>query len=226
VSGADWEAVETVYRVLIADDHAQTRADIRETIQADARFLVVAECVDAAEAVDAAVREKPQLCVLDIKMPGSGIAAAWEITSRLPDVCIVMLTAFADDQLLLSAIRAGAVGYLLKDMDPKRLTAALADVLEGGVAAIPRSLVLRMLDEFRDRSARRRSVVQELGRATLTSREWEVLNLLGEGYSTAAIARRLVLSQITVRSHIASVLRKLRVPDRESAVRLFQQRRD
>jgi DNA-binding NarL/FixJ family response regulator len=226
VTGADWEAVETVYRVLIADDHAQTRADIRETIQADARFLVVAECVDAAEAVDAAVREKPQLCVLDIKMPGSGIAAAWEITSRLPDVCIVMLTAFADDQLLLSAIRAGAVGYLLKDMDPKRLTAALADVLEGGVAAIPRSLVLRMLDEFRDRSARRRSVVQELGRATLTSREWEVLNLLGEGYSTAAIARRLVLSQITVRSHIASVLRKLRVPDRESAVRLFQQRRD
>jgi DNA-binding NarL/FixJ family response regulator len=224
VSAAGCEAAETAYRVLIADDHAPTRIDTRETIEADPRFRVVAESADAAGAVDCAVRERPGLCLLDIQMPGSGIAAAWEITGRLPDTRVVMLTAFDDEHFLLSALRAGAAGYLLKDMDTRRLTAALADVMEGEAAAIPRSLVKHVLEEVRDRSARRRTVVPDLDGAKLTSREWEVLNLLREGYTTAKIARRLVLSQVTVRTHIASVLRKLRVRDRESAMRLFDQR--
>jgi DNA-binding NarL/FixJ family response regulator len=215
--------VNPIYRVLIADDHAPTRADIRETIEQDARFRVVAETADAAAAVDAALRERPDICLLDIEMPGSGIAAAWEITGRMPNTRVVMLTAYVDEQFLFGALRAGAKGYLLKDMDTSRLTAALADVSEGDVA-IPRSMVARMLDEFRDRSSRRRTVLTQVEGAKLTSREWEVLNLLREGLSTADIARRLVLSQITVRTHVASVLRKLRVPDRQSAMRLFDAR--
>jgi two-component system, NarL family, nitrate/nitrite response regulator NarL len=223
VSSAGDDLAGRVYRVLLAEDHAPTRVDIRETIEQDERFRVVAESADAAGAINGALSERPDLCLLDIKMPGSGIAAAWEITGRLPETRVVMLTAFADDQFLFGALRAGAAGYLLKDMDMTRLTAALADVLEGDVA-IPRSLVARIMEEFRDPSARRRAVVPGLDGTKLTSREWEVLNLLGEGLSTAAIARRLTLSQITVRTHVASALRKLRLPDREAAVRLFDQR--
>jgi DNA-binding NarL/FixJ family response regulator len=207
-------------RVLLADDHPPTREDIRRTLETDGRFEVCAVAADAAEAVDAAARERPDLCVLDIRMPGSGIAAAWEITARLPQTKVVMLTVSHDDDDLLAALRAGASGYLLKDTDPGRLPLALEDVL-AGEAAIPRSLVARLVREFRDRGPRRRAV---LGPEPLTSREWEVLELLREERSTAQIAERLVLSHATVRSHVAAILRKLRVPDRAALVRLFERR--
>lgn len=210
-------------RVLVADDHAPTRADIREALEGDPRFEVCALVGDAAAAVDAAIRERPDLCVLDIMMPGNGIAAVWEITARLPETKVVMLTVSRDDDHLFAALRAGASGYLLKDTDPARLPHALADVL-AGETAIPRSLVARLLGEFRDRGPRRRSLLQDETAAQLTSREWQVLELLRQDLSTAEIARKLVVSQATVRSHVAAVLRKLRVPDRESAIRLFDKR--
>jgi DNA-binding NarL/FixJ family response regulator len=210
-------------RVLIADDHAPTRADVREALESDPRFEVCAIVADAAAAVDAAIRERPDLCVLDIKMPGNGIAAVWEITARLPETKVVMLTVSRDDDHLFAALRAGASGYLLKDTDPARLPHALADVL-AGETAIPRSLVVRLLGEFRDRGPRRRSILQDDAATQLTSREWQVLELLRQELTTAEIARKLVVSQATVRSHVAAVLRKLRVPDRESAVRLFENR--
>jgi DNA-binding NarL/FixJ family response regulator len=209
-------------KVLIADDHAPTRAELRETIEADERFVVVAEAADAPEAVEAAVREQPDICLLDIQMPGNGVSAVWEITGRLPSTHVVMLTVSRDERHLFAALRAGAAAYLLKDMDTRRLPHALCDVMEGETA-IPRRLMRQIVDEFRDRSARRRDVVPEVAGAQLTSREWEVLDLLRRGESTAEIARRLVLSPVTVRTHVAAVLRKLRVADREAAVRLFEQ---
>ena len=207
-------------RILLADDHAPTREDIRRTLESDGRFEVCAVAADAAEAVDAAARERPDLCVLDIRMPGSGIAAAWEITARLPTTKVVMLTVSRDDDDLLAALRAGASGYLLKDTDPNRLPHALEDVL-AGEAAIPRTLVAKLVREFRDRGPRRRAV---LAGEPLTSREWEVLELLRDALSTAEIAERLVLTQATVRSHVAAILRKLRVPDRAALVKLFERR--
>jgi DNA-binding NarL/FixJ family response regulator len=201
-------------RVLIADDHAPTRADMREAVEQDDRFLVCAEAADAAATVEAALRERPDLCLLDIRMPGSGIAATREITTRLPDTKVVMITVSLDDDDLLNALRAGAVGYLLKDIDPARLPYALNDALEGG-AAIPRRLVARLVSEFRDHGPRRRSVVSEPG-YDLTSREWEVLGLLRQGLSTAQIASRLFVSRATVRSHVAAVLKKLRLPNRDA----------
>ena len=128
--------------MLIADDHAPTRADMREAVEQDDRFVVCAEAADGAGAVEAALRERPDLCLLDIRMPGSGIAATREITTRLPDTKVVMITVSLDDEDLLNALRAGAVGYLLKDIDPTRLPHALIDALNGG-AAIPRRLVAR-----------------------------------------------------------------------------------
>ena len=206
--------------VVIADDHAPTRADVRAALEEHGGFVVRAEVGDAPRAVDAALRHVPDLCLLDIRMPGSGIAAAWEITARLPRTRVVMLTVSREDDDLFDALRAGASGYLLKDIDPQRLPLALLDVLKGD-AAIPRMLVTRLVDEFRDRSPRRRALLGRQADGQLTSREWEVLELLRQGLTTREIAGRLFISQITARSHIGAILRKLRVPDREAAVRLF-----
>jgi DNA-binding NarL/FixJ family response regulator len=209
-------------RVLVADDHAPTREDIRAAVEADDRFTVVAVAADAAGAVDAAVRERPDVALLDMRMPGSGAAAAWEITARLPDTRAVMLTISCSDEDLFAALRAGACGYLLKTMPFAALGDELAGVLDGRVA-LPPELVGRLVEEFRDTAPRRRALLG--GRAAdaqLTSREWQVLDYLRQGLATAEIARRLFVSPATVRSHVAAVLRKLRVPDREAAVRLFR----
>ena len=209
-----------VHRVLVADDHAPTRQHVRRMLGAQPDFEVCGEAADAPGAVATAVREAPDLCLLDIRMPGNGIAAAWEITGRLPKTRVVMLTVSRDDGDLFAALRAGASGYLLKDVDPSSLGDQLRTVM-AGEAALPRGLVTRLVLEFRDRSPRRRTIIARDDQPPLTSREWEVLELLRQGATTQQIAERLSLSQATVRSHVAAILRKLRVPDRNSAIRLL-----
>jgi two-component system nitrate/nitrite response regulator NarL len=213
-------------RVLIADDHAPTRDDVREALGRDERFGACLLAADAAEAIQAAVRERPDVCLLDIRMPGSGLAAAWEIAARLPQTKIVMLTVSDDDADLFAALRAGADGYLLKTMNLKRLP----DVLDGifsGEAAMSRVLVARVIEHFRGREPRwRQRVADDSFGGRLTSREWEVLALLAHGHSTSGIARRLVLSSSAVRAHIAAIVRKLGVSDRSAAIELFRQRAD
>jgi DNA-binding NarL/FixJ family response regulator len=207
--------------VLIADDHAPTRAGVRGAL-VDGGFAVVAEANRADAAVEGALRERPDVCVLDINMPGSGIAAAARITDELPDTAVVMLTVSREDEDIFASLRAGALGYLLKDMDPGRLAHALRGVLRGE-AALPRTLVTRVIGEFR--SAERRPSLPLVRRrgATLTAREWEVLELLREQLSTAEIAHRLGLSDVTVRRHVSSILAKLRLPDRKAMARLFEE---
>ncbi len=159
---------------------------------------------------------QPDVCLLDIHMPGNGIAAAEEISKSLPDCAIVMLTYSRDDDDLFDSLRAGARGYLLKDMDPDRIGAALRGVL-AGEAALPRSLVSKVLEEFEGRS--RRKLFMRAQRPTqLTSREWEIMELLREGLSTEDVATRLFVTPGTVRVHVSSVLKKLRVGDRASAI--------
>ena len=211
-------------RVVIADDHAPTREDVRIALEEDPRFVVVAEAPDAFGAIEAAVREQPELCLLDVHMPGGGAKATWEISARLPTTKIVMLTVSRDDTDLFAALQAGAAGYLLKDMDPARLPHALADVLEGR-AALPRALVARLIEQFRDRSPRRRTVVGgEDPTSRLTSREWQVLDLMRQDLSNSQIARRLSLSPVTVRTHVNSILKKMDAPDREALLRRLDER--
>ena len=212
-------------QVLIADDHEPTREDIRRTLERDPRFSICGEVADAAAAVARAIEVRPDIVLLDIRMPGSGLTALWEIASRLPDTRIVMLTVSEEESDLFAALRAGAHGYLLKDMDPRRLPEALYDVHEG-TTAVPRRLVSVMMEEFRDGNPRRRALTatSEL-EGRLTSREWQVLDLMRQGLSTAEIGRRLFLSQTTVRTHIAAVVKKLGVDSREAAVRLFDEQR-
>jgi DNA-binding NarL/FixJ family response regulator len=215
-------AQEEAIRVVLADDHAPTREEIRRALEEDPRFEIRAEAADAPGAIEATIRERPDVCLLDINMPGGGIAAAWEITARLPQTKVVMLTISTDDRDLFGALKAGAAGYLLKGMDPTDLPRALAGVVRG-VAALAPSLVGRVITEFRDRSARRRTTAAEGAEAQLTSREWQVLELLRHGLTTSEIARRLVLSPVTVRTHVNSILRKLRVRDRDELVRQFRE---
>jgi DNA-binding NarL/FixJ family response regulator len=203
-------------RVLVADDHAPTRAGVRGSLDAEG-FEVVGEASNGRMAVDLATELQPDVCLVDIHMPGGGIAAAEEISRTLPDCAVVMLTYSREDEDLFDSLRAGARGYLLKDMDPDRLGPALHGVL-AGEAALPRSLVSRVLEEFQGRT-RRRLFVKETRPTRLTSREWEVMELLREGLSTEEVAARLFVAPGTVRVHVSAVLRKLRVPDRASAIR-------
>ncbi len=210
-------------RVVIADDHVPTRADVRRAVEADERFQVCAEAADAAGAIQACLRDRPDICVLDVKMPGSGVAAAWEIAARLPGIRIVMLTVSAEDADLFGAVRAGAVGYLLKTMDFTRLPDELDRVMSGE-AAVPPALVGRLLNRMRGREPRRRRPVSPGPAERLTSREWEVLQLLAEQRTTNQIARNLVISPSATRVHIAAIVRKLDVADRAAAVEMFRSR--
>jgi DNA-binding NarL/FixJ family response regulator len=210
-------------RVLIADDHAPTRQDVRRALEDDERFSVCAAVADAVEAVQAALRERPDICLLDIQMPGSGLAAAWEIASRLPRTRIVMLTVSDEDNNLFAALRAGAAGYLLKTMNLKRLPDELNGVC-AGEAAMPPALVARVLEQFHGREPRWRSLAARETGERLTSREWEVLELLAQARSTAEIAWQLGLSASAVRVHITSIVRKLAVANRAAAAELFRGR--
>ena len=207
-------------RVLVADDHLPTQDDIVTALERDGSFTVCGVAANASEAIAVAVREEPDLSLLDVRMPGSGITAAWEISARLPATRVVMLTVSREDRDLFDALRAGAVGYLLKDTPLAEIPAALAPVLRGEVA-MPTSVVARLVEEFRDPSARRRKILGRGAGRRLTSREWEIMDLLRRDLSTSQIAKRLVISEVTVRSHIASALHKLRLPDRRAAIGMF-----
>ena len=207
-------------RVLIADDHVPIRGGIRAALE-DGGFEVCAEAGDATASIEAALREQPDLCLLDIHMPGSGIRAAGEIARQLPECAVVMLTVSRNDEDLFDALRAGAAGYLLKDTDPARLPHALRGVL-AGEAALPRALVSRVLDEFRENGRARRLPLLGTRGVRLTSREWEVMQLMREGLVTGEIARRLFVSPVTVRRHVSAILSKLGVSDRQAAMDLVE----
>jgi two-component system nitrate/nitrite response regulator NarL len=205
-------------RIVLADDHATARLGVRLALE-DGGFQVVAEAVDARSAVDAALRHRPDLCLLDVYMPGEGIAAAAELSQALPDMPIVMLTVSDTSEDLFEALRAGACGYLLKDTDPQRLPFALAAVLDGE-APLPRVLTARLITEFRRRGSERRTPTAEGDVVTLSERESEVLELMHAKLSTKEIASKLGISPVTVRRYISDLMRKLRVADRDAALRL------
>jgi len=205
-------------RVVVADDHPPTRAGVRLSLE-EAGFTVCAEAANAAAAFDACLEHLPDVALLDIHMPGNGIAAAGRITAALPDTAVVMLTVSRDDTDLFEALRAGARGYLLKDIDPVRLGPALQGVLEGE-AALPRNLVSRLMEEFRTRDELR--VRPQGPLATLTSREWQTLDLMRQGLTTAQIADKLFVSPVTVRTHVSAILRKLQVSDRQAAIEVAE----
>jgi DNA-binding NarL/FixJ family response regulator len=202
-------------RVVLADDHVPTRAGVRAALE-DAGFAVLAAVGTGQRAIEAALAQRPDVCLLDVHMPGGGIEAAEAIRRALPETAIVMLTVSEDDDDLLRSLRAGAIGYLLKDTNPDRLPNALRGVL-AGEAAIPRALVPTLVREYRGLSADRGGSAQPRPFG-LSEREWEVLEGLRAGRTTKQIALQLGLSAITVRRHVSAVVDKLGAKDRDEAV--------
>src|SRR5436190_11073000 len=211
--------VVTRPRVVIADGHPPTRMGVRLALEDDG--FIVTEEETGPGALAAALREVPDVCLLDVDMPGGGIEAAAAIRSRLPQTQVVMLSAAAGDADLFAALEAGACGYLLKEMDPVQLGRALRAALRGE-AALPRTLTARVIEEFRART--RQPSFTRRSERDLTSREWEVLDCLSEGLSTRRIAKRLLISETTVRRHVGSILKKLDVPSRQAAAKVAAQR--
>jgi DNA-binding NarL/FixJ family response regulator len=205
-------------RVLVADDHAPTRAGVRTALERDG-IVVCAEAATADQAVESALREQPDVCLLDVRMPGGGTAAASMIKARIPRTVVIMLSVSAQDEDLFESLRRGAEGYLLKDMDSTSLPAAVRGALEGE-GPLSGTLAARLIDEVRQRPRNRGLVIQTAGRAELTHRETEVLELLCEGISTAEIAERLFLSKVTVRRHVSTIMRKLGASSRDEAVEI------
>ena len=203
-------------RVLIVDDHPLTR-DALATLLAGNDFDVVGQASDGQEAIDVAARLRPQLVLLDLSMPGvDGLSALPGLRAAVPDAEVIVLTASGTEENLLAAIRAGAAGYLLKSEPPDKIVAFLRGVVRGE-AALSGEVARSLLDQVREGGYRNGGVPDDIAGA-LSAREVEVLLLLDEHLGTDDIAKRLFISEHTVRSHVKSLLHKLNVSSRREAL--------
>jgi DNA-binding NarL/FixJ family response regulator len=193
-------------RILLADDHTVMRRGLRVLLERQPGFQIVGEAADGAEAVELALREKPDVAVLDIGMPGlNGIEAARRIVEKNPNIAVVILSMHSDESYVLRTLKAGARGYLLKDAPEYDLINAIQAVHQGKAFFSP--AISKMLVEDYMRQMQQRGVEDTY--ELLTSREREILQLLGESKSNKEIATRLDLSLHTVETHRSNMLEKL-----------------
>ncbi|NLN27662.1 MAG: response regulator transcription factor [Firmicutes bacterium] len=198
-------------KVLVADDHQVVRAGIVALLEQQEGFQVVGEAGTGDEAVEKALAKRPDVVLMDLQMPGTdGVQATRILRERAPEVAVLVLTTFDDDELIWGAIQAGAKGYLLKDTPPAGLFSAVRDVAAGKTLIAPEVL------------ARLTQVIQQGGpgpqEEPLTEREHEILQLIAKGYSNKEIAAALFISDNTVKTHISNLFDKLGVRDRTEAV--------
>jgi DNA-binding NarL/FixJ family response regulator len=205
-------------RVLLADDQKLVRAGFRSLLERDPDIDVVGEASDGAQAVELAARERPDVVLMDIRMPGmDGLEAAKRILAdeRLEGVKVAMLTTFELDEYVFEALRVGASGFLLKDIDPDDLRQAVR-VVHVGEALLSPSVTRRIIDRFAARPEPAPEVRARL--MYLTEREREVVSLVGIGLNNEEIARRLFLSPATAKTHVSRAMTKLRARDRAQLV--------
>ncbi|OKI09242.1 DNA-binding response regulator [Streptomyces sp. CB02923] len=203
-------------RVLLADDEAMIRAGVRAILTASPGVEVVAEAADGREAVDLALRHRPDVCLLDIRMPRlDGLGAAAELRQALPETAVVMLTTFSEDEYVAGALGSGASGFLLKTGDPRELITGVRAAAEGGAYLSP-SVARRVISQFGGaalgKAAAARSRTEEL-----TGRERDVLALVGAGLSNAEIAGRLFVVEGTVKAYVSAILARLGLKNRVQA---------
>ena len=201
------------YRILVVDDHEVVRLGLRTLLSNQPDFLVVDEAGSAKEALVKALAHRPDVVVLDIRMPGkNGIEVCRDIKGQLPEVAIIMLTSYAEDEMLFDAISAGAAGYVLKQGGGEDLVNAVRRVAEGDALLDP-AVTQRVLARVR------RATRQEQAAAfrDLTEQELRVLGLVSQGRTNKAIARELFLGEGTVRNYVSSILSKLELTNRAEA---------
>ncbi|MEU7869001.1 response regulator transcription factor [Dactylosporangium sp. NPDC049140] len=203
-------------RVLIADDQALVRSGFRMIIEARDDLEVVGEAGDGAEAVRLAAETAPDVVLMDVRMPGTdGVTATQRLTAAGPAPRVIILTTYDLDETLYAALRAGASGFLLKDVRPAELVEAIRVVARGEALLAP-TATRRLLDRFVATDTTPPAPVGAL--AQLTEREREVLGRLARGAANAEIAAQLVVTEATVKTHVSAILRKLGVRDRVQAV--------
>ncbi|GII62253.1 DNA-binding response regulator [Sphaerisporangium krabiense] len=203
-------------RVVLADDEAMIRAGVRSILATDAEIEVVAEAADGRAAVELVRAHRPDIAMLDIRMPRlDGLAAAAELRAVMPHVAVIMLTTFDEDDYVARALEVGAAGFLLKAADPRELLIGVRAVADGAAYLSPRiahKVITRLSgDRFSRAAAARRRV------ESLTAREREVLALVGQGMSNQQVGRRLSLSEGTVKSHVSAILLRLGMSNRVQA---------
>ncbi|WP_267595795.1 response regulator [Carbonactinospora thermoautotrophica] len=203
-------------RILLADDEELVRSGLRMILESDPGLKVVAEARDGSEAVRLALSHRPDVVLMDVRMPGmDGLAATREIT-RLPDAPkVVVLTTFDLDEYVYAALQAGALGFLLKDTPPRDLVQAVKVVDEGNAMLAP-SVTRRLISDFAGRGSTRAQEARSR-LSTLTEREREVLRLVGKGLSNADIGMKLYMSEATVKTHVSRLLTKLGCANRVQA---------
>lgn len=206
-------------RVLLADDEATVRAGVRAILTTDDTIEVVAEAGDGREAVDHARRHRPDVALLDIRMPRlDGLAAGAEILRAVPETAVLILTTFSEDEYISRALSDGASGFLLKSGDPRELLAGVHAVADGAAYLSPK-IAHRVITELGRGATGRMSrwAVAKERTEQLTPREREVLALLGAGHSNAEIGRRLHLVEGTVKAYVSAILERLEVRNRVQA---------
>jgi len=200
-------------RILLVDDHEVVRLGLRSLLDRHPEFEVVAEAAAESEAVAKAMEKQPDIVLMDIRLAGgSGIEACEKIVAALPKTKVIMLTSYAEDEMLFAAIRSGAVGYVLKQVGGNDLIRAI-EAAARGEAMLDPSLTQRVFSEIRH------SIQKEEAAAfnDLTSQEMQVLALIAEGRTNREIAKKLFLSEGTVRNYVSSILSKLSVSNRAEA---------
>ena len=205
------QAQPEVIRILITDDHAVVREGLRTLIGTEPGMEVIGEAADGIEAVQMACELKPDVILMDMVMPRmGGLDAIQKIKEQCPEVQLLVLTSFSDDETVFPAIKAGALGYLLKNTSPDRLLSAIRDVNQGNPSMSP-DIANKLMSELQ-----RKSNLPPT-KDPLTDREMDVLKLIAEGMANQEIADQLVISEGTVRTHVSNILSKLHLANRTQA---------
>jgi two-component system, NarL family, response regulator DevR len=209
----------TKLKVLLVDDHEVVRKGLRYVIDDLEDFMLIGEGASAKDAIRLAEELQPDVIILDIRMPGeSGLDACWKIHENWPEIGIIILTSFADEETIAEAIKAGANAYILKDGSTNELVRALT-ALKNGEAALDPSITLKVFNMLQNKSTEVHPF------ANLSEREMEVLNLISQGKMNAEISEALFLSEKTIRNYISTLFMKMKVNNRvEAAVFAIQNR--
>jgi len=200
-------------KILLVDDHEVVRMGLKSLLSHNSQFQVVAEAGNASQALDQVARNSPDVVVMDIRLPGkSGIEATREITAKFPNTKVIMLTSYAEDELLFDAISAGAAGYVLKQIGSGELVRAL-ETIGRGESLIDPALTQKVFSRVREASRK----AEDEAFATLNDQELKILSLLAKGKTNKEIALVVYLSEKTVRNYVSSILSKLHLSTRSEA---------